>query len=230
MLRGDFDNEDYVLLDDTINVLGALASGDVDNYIYYLLAKEEKDDEDNIREFTIAVEGAGDAGRVVGGLELPGAGRRRGGERGEGRLGGEATAVGRRAGGDRGRAGRVEQLEPRLLLETSNAVTPGEVSVMSTSPANVWVMFTSTAARTMVPVSVTLMVLTAPAGVLSRMVSGVSADGYTSMVSPTPHAVKYAGTAQVGSAASMPPPPLLSRPSLQFFSGRRQTLGVPVQV
>jgi|JI6StandDraft_1071083.scaffolds.fasta_scaffold246682_2 hypothetical protein len=60
MLRGDFDNEDYVLLDDTINVLGALASGDVDNYIYYLLAKEEKDDEDNIREFTIAVEGAGD--------------------------------------------------------------------------------------------------------------------------------------------------------------------------
>ena len=44
MLRSDFDSNDFTWLGDDITVLGDVVGGEVDNYIYSLIATEEKEE------------------------------------------------------------------------------------------------------------------------------------------------------------------------------------------
>jgi hypothetical protein len=59
VLRADYDVGRFTLLDDDITVLGTVAPKQVDNYIYSFLATEEKEEEDNIREFALGAQVAG---------------------------------------------------------------------------------------------------------------------------------------------------------------------------
>jgi hypothetical protein len=49
MLRSDLDDETFSMLDDDVTVTGTITAGEVDNYIYKLLAIEEDGNEANIR-------------------------------------------------------------------------------------------------------------------------------------------------------------------------------------
>lgn len=61
MLRADFEEGQFVMLDDDITIIKAVGQGKVDNYLYSFLAKEQNDAEDNLYEFALGAEVIGES-------------------------------------------------------------------------------------------------------------------------------------------------------------------------